>query len=166
MELDKEIIEDLAKAAHEVFCAELKARGYRYGSVTSDARKEHSSLKPYAELPDDEKEQNRNNVRDIPNKLTVIGYTLVPARGNAVAHGFTKDEIEKLAEMEHERWMRDKLNAGWKYAKTTNKTKKLHQCIVDWDKLPDYEKDKDRILVNGIPKILARAGYTMTKRTK
>lgn len=93
----------------------------------------HSS--PYVELPDDDKEQNRNNARDIPNKLAGIGYVLVPARGNEVAHGFTKEESEKLAKIEHERWMRDKLNAVWKYAKTTNKANKLHQCIVDRDEL-------------------------------
>lgn len=45
MELNKELMEERSKAAHEVFCAELKARGYRYGPVTSDVSKEHSSLK-------------------------------------------------------------------------------------------------------------------------
>jgi len=29
--------------------------------------------------------------------------------------------------------------------------------------LPDKEKEKDRMLIRGIPKILAKAGYTIVK---
>jgi hypothetical protein len=29
--------------------------------------------------------------------------------------------------------------------------------------LPDKEKEKDRVLIRGIPKILANAGYTIVK---
>jgi hypothetical protein len=32
--------------------------------------------------------------------------------------------------------------------------------------LPDHEKEKDRVLIRGIPKILARAGYTVIKVRK
>ena len=37
-----------------MFCDGLKAKGYRSGPVTRDAQKKHSSLRPYAELPEDE----------------------------------------------------------------------------------------------------------------
>jgi hypothetical protein len=163
MELDKELLETLAEAAHEVFCDDLRAKGYKYGPVTRDSKKVHSSLKPYADLPENEKEQNRNNVRDIPNKLASVGYALLPARSGETPSGFSDDEIEKLAGMEHERWMQQKLDTGWRYAKKTNKPKKLHKELVAWHSLPHEEQEKDRSLVRGIPKILAKAGYTMVK---
>jgi hypothetical protein len=150
IELDGELLERLAKAAHEVFCDNLLAQGYtRHGKTTQKEKKKHSSLMSYDKLPEEEKEQNRNNVKDIPNKLASIGYTLLPARGDQVAHRLTKAESEKLAKMEHERWVQEKLSAGWKYAKKTNEAKKLHQCIIDWDKLSEEEKDKDRAVVMG-----------------
>jgi len=163
MELDKALLERLAEAAHEVFSGDLKAKGHKYGSVTRKSKKAHSALKPYVELPEDEKEQNRNNVRDIPNKLASVGYALLPARSGEAPGEFSEDEVGKLAEAEHERWMQQKLDAGWKHAKKTNKAKKLHKDIVSWHDLPQDEREKDRVLVRGIPKILEKAGYTMVK---
>jgi hypothetical protein len=162
-ELDKNLLEKLAEAAHNVFCEDLRKKGYKYGKVTKENKKEHSSIVPYTELPENEKESNRNNVRDIPNKLAIVGYAMVPARENEAPGKFQKDEVEELAIVEHKRWMKEKLDAGWQYAKITNKTKKLNQCLIPWDKLPEDEKEKDRILIRGIPVILARAGYIMVK---
>jgi hypothetical protein len=165
IELDKDTVEKLAKACHAIFYDSLKAKHYKYGPVTNIKKREHSSLRPYASLPENEKEQNRNNVRDIPNKLAAAGYIFIPARGNESPDDFTAEEIEKLAELEHERWMKQKYTDGWKYAAKTNKSRKLHKSLVEWNKLPEHEKEKDRVLVKGIPQILARAGYMMVKLT-
>ena len=79
---------------------------------------------------------------------------------------FTSYEIEKLAKMEHERWMHEKLDNGWQYTKKTDRATKLHKSLIPLDKLSEDEKEKDRVLVKGIPKILAKAGYTMIKLNK
>jgi hypothetical protein len=163
MEPDKDLLEKLAEAFHEVFCEDLRAKGWTYGPVTREDKKEHSSLKPYAELSEDEKEQNRNNVRDIPNKLAIVGYIMLPARSGETPAQFQKDEVEKLAEEEHERWRRQKLDARWQPGKQTVKAKKIHKDLVDWEKLPEEEREKDRVLVRGISRIIAKAGYTMVK---
>jgi exonuclease VII large subunit len=164
--LDKNLLEKLAEAAHEIFYEDLIIKGHKYGQVTQESKKEHSLLKPYAELSEDEKESNRNNVRDIPNKLASVGYATVLARGSETPGKFQNDEIEKLAKMEHERWMQEKLDTGWQYAKKTNRAAKLHKSLIPWEKLSEGEKEKDRSLVKGIPKILAKAGYTMVKLIK
>ncbi len=166
MEPDENLLEILAEAAHEVFCAHLKANGYRYGQVTSETKKMHISLKDYNKLSDNEKEQNRNNVRDIPRKLAMIGYTMVPARGKESAAKFNDDEMAVLARMEHERWMQEKLDAGWKFAEKTDNSKKQHKGLIPWDDLSREETDKDYIMVKSISQILARAGYTVAKMSK
>ena len=88
---------------------------------------------------------------------------MVAARGNEAPSKFQSDEVEKLAKLEHERWMKEKLDTGWKPAKKTIKEKKLHKDLMSWDKLSEDDKEKDRVLVRGIPIILAKAGYTMLK---
>jgi hypothetical protein len=163
VELDRDTVEKLAEACHAIFYDSLKAKNYRYGPVINRKKREHSSFLPYASLPENEKEQNRANVRDIPNKLSTAGYVFIPARGNESPADFTSEEIEKLAELEHERYLKQKYADGWKYGARTNKPKKLHSALVDWDKLPEHEREKDRVLVKGIPQILARAGYMMVK---
>lgn len=163
LELSGDLLEKLAQVAHEVFCEDLRKKGYSYGPVTQESKKKHSLLRSYFELPEDEKESNRNNVRDIPNKLASVGYAMIPARGNVVPSKFKDGEVEKLAKDEHKRWKKEKEDAGWKPAKKTDKKRKLHQCLVHWDKLPEKEKEKDRVLIRSIPRILAKAGYVMVK---
>lgn len=163
IELEGETLEKMAAAVHEVFGEDLKAKGYHYGPVTDEEKKTHSSLMPYAELPEDEKEQNRANVRDIAAKLTLAGYVMRPARSNEPLFDFPGKDLETLAEMEHERYMQQKLAAGWKYGPKTDKSKKVNSTLVDWKQLPEVEKEKDRTLVRGIPVILARAGYAIEK---
>jgi hypothetical protein len=162
-EFNKELIEKLAEAAHELFCDDLKRKGYTYGPVTQKGKKVHSSLRPYAELPEDEKEQNRSNVRDIPYKLAQAGYTVAPACGEEGVVRLSEAEIEKLAKREHERWMRKKLDWGWEYAKVTDKTKKLHKDLVPWEELPLDEREKDIVFIRNIPRILEKAGYIAVK---
>ncbi len=163
MELKRDLLEKLAEAAHEVFCESLRAKGYVYGSETREEEKTHSSLRPYAELTEEEKEQNRSFIRDIPNKLALAGYTLLPGDSRDAPCQFAKADIEKLAKAEHERWMKQKLDSGWRHGENTNKAKKLHRNLVPWDELPPEEQDKDGALVAGIPAILAKAKYTVSK---
>jgi hypothetical protein len=163
LEPDDELLEKLAEIAHEVFCNHLQGKGYRYGPETLENDKIHSSLRPYSELSENEKEQNRNNVRDIPNKLLSIGYAMIPARSKEKPSALGEEEVERLVRMEHERWMQEKLDTGWKYAKETAKPKKRHKLLVPWEDLPPEEKEKDYVLVKGIPQILAKAGYTIVR---
>lgn len=181
--LEPAVLEKLAEAAHEVFCESLV--GYKWGPKTSAVRKTHSALRPYAALPEDEKEQNRGNVRDIPAKLARAGYLMVAARSNEPPFSFPGPALEELAEMEHERWMKAKLAAGWRWEARTKKEEKAHADLLPWRKLtkkdrdqryapneaaaigdkvlPEREKKKDLDLVRGIPKILAKAGFTVLR---
>lgn len=183
IELEGELLERLAEAAHETFCAGLRARGYRYGKETNDRKKTHRFLIPYAKLPDEEKAQNRGNVRDICTKLATAGYVMVPARSNEPPFKFPGLALEALAEAEHDRWMKAKIGAGYRWGAKTNPVRKLHKDLLPWRKLtaaekavrytpfevaalgrkilPGKEKEKDRDLIRGIPRILSRAGFTI-----
>lgn len=163
LDLSGPLLDQLAEAAHEIFCQHLRERGYQYGPVSDDARRLHSSLVPYAGLPEDEKQQNISNVLDILAKLDQAGYVMAPARSNEPPFDFPGPELERLARMEHERWVNQKLAAGWHYAPQTDKAQRLHNCLVPWQDLPADEKEKDYELVRGIPRILARAGYAVLK---
>jgi hypothetical protein len=87
---------------------------------------------------------------------------MIPARSNKPAE-FPKGEedLELLSRMEHERWMKAKLKAGWAYAPETNKPKKHHSALIPWEDLPENEKDKDRNLIRAIPRLLTEIGYTV-----
>lgn len=161
--LDEVTLEKLAMAAHEVFCEGLRARGYQWGPQTNDDLKTHASLVSYAELPEYQKEQNRATVRDILNKLSLAGYVMTPARSNEPPFNFPGNDLELLAELEHERWVNTLLGSGWQVGPETDKAHKIHRALVPWGELSEADKDKDRDLVRGIPDILARAGYAVQR---
>jgi hypothetical protein len=178
LELDGEVLECLAKAAHAIYCEEQTALGWKYGPQKNEATKENPSLVEFDQLPEDEKEQNRGQVRDIPGKLAHAGCYMVPAREGQATFAFPDDVLEELASMEHTRWMRQKTADEWRYAPKTDKTRKVHSCLLPWrqgdlgsyagfaehlgtEELPEEEKGKDRTAVREIATILSRAGYTI-----
>ena len=163
MPLEGDLLEKLAEAAHEVFCDGLRAQGYKLGSQTDSTLKTHDCLKPYQDLREDEREANRNSVRDIANKLAAVGYVMMPARSNEPQFEFPGDDLDFLAQMEHERWVQDKIRHGWTYGEKTDKDKKIHESLEPWEDLSEEERDKDREMIHGIPRILAKAGYAIVK---
>jgi hypothetical protein len=180
LELDGEILERLARAAHAVYFAEQTALGWKYGPLRNETAKENSSLVEFDLLPEDEKDQNRSQVRDIPAKLAHAACYMVPARSGEPPFMFPDDALEELASMEHTRWMREKIREGWRYSPETDKAHKLHKCLLPWcagesglhtdfagslgtEELSEEEKEKDRTVVRKIAAILAYAGYTVAE---
>jgi hypothetical protein len=162
IQLEDDVLERLACAAHDLFCETLRDQGYKYGD-RHNSDKSHPTLVPYEQLPEYLKHANRSTVLDIANKLAITGYVMIPARSNEPAFDFPGKDLEILAELEHQRWLQEKETAGWQYAPETRETEKLHSAMMSWDELPEDEKQKDREMVRSIPRILAKAGYAVLK---
>lgn len=71
--------------------------------------------------------------------------------------------MEQLAEAAHNIWMDEKLRDGWRYGPEIDKEKKLHNCLIPYKKLSEDDKESDRDMVRGIPRIIALAGYKLCK---
>jgi hypothetical protein len=71
-------IEYLAKMEHERWCREKQNQGWIYGTIRDDKIKVHPSLIPYEDprLSEDEKDKDRNTVRQIPRYLALAGYQI------------------------------------------------------------------------------------------
>ncbi|MBL8829659.1 MAG: AAA family ATPase [Planctomycetaceae bacterium] len=163
IELSGELLERLAEAAHKVYRAGKERDGWKYGSVKSEQNKTHPLLIEYADLPEEYKESNRTTVRNIPKKLARAGYVMMPSRSNEPAIKFPGDDLESLAEYEHELWMTAQLAAGFRLGTPTDAQPLLNEYLVPWSQLDDKIKQIDRDLVRGIPKILAEAGYAVLR---
>lgn len=71
-----DLSELLAKNAHEVWARQRLAEGWRYGAERSDARKEHPCLVPYEQLPESEKEYDRQTAMETIKAILALGYRL------------------------------------------------------------------------------------------
>jgi hypothetical protein len=66
--------------------------------------------------------------------------------------------------MEHERWVAERLRAGWKYTSGgKNHGRKESPYLVPWDELGEEIKEWDRVAVRGMPAFLARAGLQIVR---
>ena len=72
-------------------------------------------------------------------------------------------DLEKLAHLEHDLWMEAKLADGFTLGTPTGEHPRRNEYLVPWDQVPGTIKEIDRDLIRGIPKILAKAGYTIVK---
>jgi hypothetical protein len=161
-------LEDLAKAIHESFLADVeesKRRAKAEGDPSLEWTADASILKPYAELSEDAKTSNRMAARRIPDHLALIGYVveLQPKKGDdswvAPLGEAIKMHTERLALAEHVAWRAERLANDWTYAKVRDNQAKHHPLLVDWAKLSPADQEKDRASVRRIPEMLGLAGF-------
>jgi hypothetical protein len=148
--------EALARAIHERFVRDQTGR--------KPAR--DPNMRPWAKLSEHTREANRAQADDYPRKLAFIGCGYEVARGSKRPPlvRFTPDEIEGLAEDEHNRWMASKRAAKWTYAPgKRNDRARTHPSLVPWSDLSEVEKDKDRKTVAAIPELLASVGLRVRR---
>ena len=75
-----DLVEKMAKNVHEVWAANRIAEGWRYGKVRDDARKEHPCLVPYEELPESEREYDRNTAVETLKLIIKLGSKVIPPK--------------------------------------------------------------------------------------
>jgi hypothetical protein len=78
--LDKEIhelTELLARNAHDIWARQRLADGWRYGARRDDTKKEHPCLVPYEDLPESEKEYDRQAAMATLRAISALGYRVI-----------------------------------------------------------------------------------------
>ena len=72
----RELTELLARNAHDVWARLRFAQGWRWGPERSDATKEHPSLVPYEDLPESEKQADRDTAIGTLRAIIALGYSV------------------------------------------------------------------------------------------
>lgn len=152
------MIETLAAGIHETWRASATKEGWKMQPQLD---------RPYAELSEIDKENNRAAARRIPQILALAGLgitdenqsssTAEPSAAEIRAH--LELHVERLSEAEHKDWMKQRLDNGWRYGKSRDDAQKVHPMIAPYAGLPEKEKDKDRSSVRHFPEMVERAGY-------
>ncbi|MBN2450980.1 MAG: NAD-binding protein [Lentisphaeria bacterium] len=154
MLLDEDL-DRLARGIHEDYLAKRRADSLRDGT-TLDAKE--PSLQPWARLAPELRDSNRQQADHIPVKLRAVGCCALPAEapGEAIA-AFREEEIEILAIMEHDRWVAERLLAGWTPG-PKDTARRRSPYLVEWERIPDPIREYDREAVRRIPALLALSG--------
>jgi hypothetical protein len=123
-----------------------------------------AALEPWSRLPEALKASNRAQAAHIGAKLDAVGCGLVPLEDvDCGAFSFTRNEIELLAEMEHERWVVERRVAGWRPDPERDVTRRTTPYLVGWAELPDDIRDRDRETIVRLPAQVNDAGYQIVR---
>lgn len=79
IELPKDLdslLEALAKNVHETWAAERIRQGWTYGEKRNDEKKEHPCLVAYEELPEEEKDYDRNTAAETLKMILKLGFRI------------------------------------------------------------------------------------------
>lgn len=72
-----ELTEKIAENVHDVWAVGRMEQGWTYGAERNDMKKETPCLVPYSELPDSEKEYDRNTALETLKLIVKLGYKIV-----------------------------------------------------------------------------------------
>ena len=71
------LIEEMAKNVHEVWAKNRMDEGWIYGPERNDELKTHPCLLPYEELPENEKDYDRNTSQETLKFILKSGFGIV-----------------------------------------------------------------------------------------
>jgi voltage-gated potassium channel Kch len=150
----EDLVERLARLIHERYVVACRDH--------PDEPTDSAATVDWILLDDERRSSNRSQATSIGTKLHAIGCTIV-ARSGPDDFKLTPEEMERLAEAEHQRWVREAAAAGWRYGPRRDSVAKLSPYLVDWSDLPEELREKDRAAVRDLPAILADAGFQVVR---
>jgi hypothetical protein len=143
--------EALARALHEQYLRDQEKLG-RDASA-------NPALTAWEKLTEALKETNRNAAGRVGVKLRAVGCDIAPLTDwDADTFQFTPEEVDRMAQMEHELWVSEHRALGWSVG-PRDPQKKTNPSMVNWDELPAEIQEANRGYTRALPATLARAGF-------
>jgi hypothetical protein len=188
---DEQVIEKMAIGIHSIYSLVFSLHAGRDPlSITKqEFLDQFEKMKELPEgMPHDEISQNYHNARKIPEKMAAVGFSIVPLGVNLPVAELNAEQREEISRMEHVRWVRHHIDAGWSFSPRKEKNAKLHDALVPWDELEsqnieavygkkyasrmgtgistiltEHYRNLDRVISMAIPWILETIGYKIVK---
>jgi len=145
--------ESVGRALHEQF---LSAR-------MRELRPQEPGLAPWDELLSEYRESVMRQADDIFAKLALVGLEAVPCERPA-PFAIPEGDVELLAEVEHGRWMVERLLGGWRWGPVKDVKARISPYLVPWDRLAEQTREWDRVFIRAIPATLAEHGLEVRKK--
>lgn len=117
-------------------------------------------------LRPDLRHSNEEQILYASEILATEGYELVPAPGapeTIPLPEFSKDELERMAELEHGRWNVERLRSGWRPGEKKDPIAKINPSLTPWKALSDETKGYDRVAIRDYAEHFRCIGYAVRK---
>ena len=74
------------------------------------------------------------------------------------------DLRELLAKNTHDIWSKRRIEEGWIYGERRDDVKKTNPCLVEYENLPESEKEYDRCTSEETLKLILKLGYEIRRK--
>ena len=139
----------LAQAIHADYLQQVEATA---PNTTSESK---AFQQAWLALSEEAKDANRAQADHIIYKLLLTG------QNPATPPQFSPEQIEQLAETEHQRWAAHLYLNGWRYGSVRDDAAKQHPSLVSWVDLNEGERQKDRDTILRVPALWQQAGSSI-----
>ncbi len=146
-------VEELARLNYRTYAAGMRRRGI-------------AVCERFEDQPEELQESGRLSARHSLAVLEQLGCELMRLghegeRGAVEA--LTPWEVERFAMIEHERWVSERLAAGWRWGEVKDTVQKTNPSLVPYGELPEAEKDKNRAKAAATPGHLRQIGLVLVR---
>lgn len=146
---DQTFPERMARRLHTIYLADVAA------DASSD-QGASAARRPWSDLPETLKNSNRDQATELGRKVAALGMSVAPVGAAPARLVLSEAQVEKLAEMEHERWMSERLRSGVTLGPERTATE--HPDLIPWRELSEPAREKDRVFMRRIPDLLLAEG--------
>lgn len=150
-----DLVERLARVIHD--CYVMSRRRHGEHPVSNPA------LVPWEQLSETLREANRAQAEDIGRKLRELGCALSPRTGPGPEYVLDEPDIERLAVLEHQRWLTERQATGWRYGDVRDDVQRLHPALSTWEGLGADMRERNHDAMRELPSMLADAGFRIVR---
>ncbi|SBT44674.1 RyR domain-containing protein [Micromonospora narathiwatensis] len=155
----EDLTERLAQQIHDRYLRAQRRAGVRPGDAPA--------MVDWSRLPESLRRANRAHVQDIAAKLLNLGCVVAPRQGGAgdasAAGQAIDDRIDELAQLEHERWCRERQGEGWTYGEPRDDVRRRHPALRPWHELTPDLQEQNREEIRALPDVLSDSGFELIR---
>ena len=164
--LSKTCTPDLVlNGTHEILARALHAAYLQNHRPDPDAARLDPSFKPWDELALEKQEDNRAQADRWGKHLKQMGYIIIPSEEwIPVEFSFSGEELEQLAQFEHDAWRERMIARKWRYQPgLKDESRRTNPNLVTWHDLPEKIKEYNRASARSLPGIIQHAGLKIIR---
>ena len=123
-----------------------------------------NDVEEFDDLPEYIKYSNYKQTDFLVKILGEQGYDVVPkeSKGTPIS-SFDEDDLDYLAEREHNAWYKLRINSGWKYGDVKDEELLTNPNLVQWEELNDSTKISNKKTFENLPKLCEEVGLKIVK---
>lgn len=165
-------IDKYVSKTHDFACKLRLELTAKRGDVTEEQLeriKQEPDMQPWDQLSEEYKESYRIRLRMLAEEMERMDFPLgirLETKGlNDTVHALYGTTLDMMAKLDHEVWLQNMMETGWKYGTVEDKTIRISPVIRHYDQLTREEQERVQLRVLEVPKCLQHVGLELYRKS-